>query len=399
MKKPIYILGLLLALLSCQHKDVAPDGYLKPLALFLEPRADGVSLTWSPAFHFEEGMYGGSGGSAPIQPAQYEVYISETDEKSLQKVAVIDGSVQTYVLRNQPAGKTIYAKVKAVHPGLATTESPVVTTNTGQLGTTSLLFPDNPPAIIFGSWSGSTLLYSGWNDVWTIRKADGMLRTLKNLGSQPVLSPDGRTVAYLANRNNNTSYSTQLFIETVESATVQLIDTQPAIFCAEWSHDGQWLAYVTNGEIWKVAIADGKRSLINRGTWNANQSQIAWSPDDQAILVTQERTIPVVNRYVANLLRVPVNGGEPQSFLVSDWRDEQPAFSPDGQQLAFFSHRSGYRAIWVMNRSTGMLRQLTGGSEQFYYINRLDWMDNKQLTYTAQSTAVADVTLKKVTLP
>ncbi len=397
MKKSVYIFfGLLLTLLSCKHKDVTPDGYLKPLSLFLEPQADGVSLKWSPVFFFEEGMYG---GPSPIQPTQYEVYISDTDENSLQKVAVTDGSIQAYILRNQPAGKTIYAKVKAIHPGLTTSESNVATTNAGQLGATSLLFPDNTPAITFGSWGGSTLLYSGWNDTWTIRKPDGALRTLKNLGSQPVSSPDGRTIAYLATRNNNTSYSTQLFIETVESGTVQLLDTQQAIYSVEWSNDGQWLAYVTAREIWKVAIADGKRSLINKGTWNASQSQIAWSPDDQSIIVTREKSVPVVYRYVVNLLSVPVNGGEPQPFLVSDWRDEHPTFSPDGQQLAFFSYRSGYQAVWVLDRPMGKLRQVTGSSERFYYINRLDWMDNKQLTYTAQSTISADVTLKKVTLP
>lgn len=404
MKTTSLLCLLLLILGGCKHKEVAPGTYLKPLFLILEPQKDGISLKWNPAFYLEEGMYP---GPTPVAPAQYEVYLSESGPTALRKIAVIDGNIREYVMSGQPEGKTIHVQVKAIHPRLVTSESNVATTNTGQLGMAQLLFSDNTPNVTFGSWGGSSLVYAGENGMWTIRSADGTQRQLKNQGYQPVLSPDGRYVAYVANKNTNTSYSTQLFVQTVESGVVRLLDTQQAIFAVEWSNDGQWLAYIAIAQgqsksVWKRSVVDDRRIFLYTpvaGLGQLNDTQIDWSPDDTYVCVSRERTVPLVNRYVTNLLGIPANGGEPQSILASDYRDDQPAFSPDGQYLAFISDRSGYRAVWVMNRRTGKLQQVTGVLELFYYINRLDWMNNKALTYTTYQSASVGSSLRRVTLP
>lgn len=403
MRSTLLLCSMLLILGGCEHKDVLPNAYLRSLSLGIEPLRDGLLLKWTPQYYFED-----YGPDNSVLPAQYEIYVSDGTEKELRKVAVIDGTVREYAVRNQPEGKTLYAQVKAIHPQLKTSESNIVTTNTGQLGTAALLFPDNTPAIKYGAWQNSTLLYSDWSEVWAIQSADGNLRTVKNGGSMPVLSPDGRYVAFLGSRNPNTSNTTQLFVETVESGAVQLIDTQPGIFSVEWSTDGRTLAYVALGEkqsnrsVWIRSLAADKSVLLYTPAASPDQlgeGRIDWSPDDTFIVVTQGRTVPSTNRYVTNLVRVPVDGSAPQTLLASDWFDEQPAFSPEGQRLAFISNRSGYWAIWILNLKTDKLRQVTGSQEQFYYINRLDWKNNTQLSYTAHLPLPADISLKIVTLP
>lgn len=139
--------------------------------------------------------------------------------------------------------------------------------------------------------------------------------------------------------------------------------------------------------------------LINERSWDLSENRIDWSPDDRFIVISQARTLPVMNRYVTNLVSFPATGGDPETLLASDWRDEQPAFSPDGQHLAFVSNRSGYSAIWIMNLKTNKLRQITSNQEYFTYYNRLDWMNNTQLTYSAPLSPTSYHSLKKVTLP
>jgi WD40-like Beta Propeller Repeat len=406
MKKLTSLLWLLLVLAGgCKHSDptpALPDGtYLKPLWLGAEPRPDGIALAWTPVIYFEEGMYG---PVKSVTPAQYEIYISETGEDALQKVAVIDGSIRQYVIQNQPSGKTLCAQVKAIHPQLTGSESNVVTTNTGQLGTSALLFPSLTPTpnLIYGAWSNGSLVYADWNGL-SVRRPDGTVRKLVSNGFRPVLSPDGRYVAFLGGRNSNSSsYNTELFIETVESGLVRSVAVRRAIHAVEWSHDGNWLAYAadgTGGELWKVSATSPQTTLLTTGDWNTNQDRIAWSPDDAFVVMTRTQNPPGIKRYVTNLVRIPATGGAAQTLLASTWHDEQPAYSPDSQRLAFISDRSGYTAIWVLTLKTGQLQQITKYDGQFYYINRLDWRNNTQLTYSARLPAPDDISLKVITLP
>ena len=404
MRVSLSLCFLLLILGGCKRDEPQPETYLRSLSLTVEPLATGISLKWGPVFYFEEGMYP---GPTPVNPTQYEIYLSDKGENNLQKVAIIDGNIREYVVRNQPAGQTIYAKIKAVRPGLESSESAIATTNTGKLGTAELLFPQNTPYISTADWSGSSLVYSTSDGLFVMR-SDGSTRKLKSTGWFPVLSPDGRYVAFLASVNNNTSYTTQLFIEEVESGTVQMLDSKNSFFSLEWSHDGKSLAYFASGGlqgkgIWTYSLADRTATVVHIPADGASQlssSQIDWSPDDRSIVAVQEKTALIPNRYVTNLIRIPVGGGNVETLLVSNWRDEVPTYSPDGKRLAFISYRSGYPAIWIMDVKTATIQQITGTQESLYFMGRLDWLNNSQLTYSARLLPPApEMSLKKVTLP
>jgi TolB protein len=78
---------------------------------------------------------------------------------------------------------------------------------------------------------------------------------------------------------------------------------------------------------------------------------------------------------------MPADGGEPQqrtAHAASDWG---PAWSPDCEEIAFHSDRSGNRDIWVVPLGPGPARQLTRRTE-----NDLDprWSpDGKRLVFSA----------------
>lgn len=394
MKTTILLCLLLVGMCSCKHDDLPPDSYLKDLSLTLTPLPDGIKLEWGPIFVFEEGMYGGSG---PTAPAEYEIYTSETSGKELRKLAVVASNVQKYALSGYPVGKTMYVQVKATHPRLSPGKSNVATTNTGQLGTTALLFPSNTPYLSYGAWGGSNLIYQGKKSLEILR-SDGTVHVLKSTGSVPVLSPDGRYVAF-AGGPTNMGNNPQLFIEDVETGIVQLLDTHKAIHSIEWANDGKSLAYTTDGGLWTYSFKDGKYRWLTYVV-NSGYQQIDWSPDDKYLVFTQQRDILELNATTFNLSRIPAEGGNTEFFLTSNWRETQPTFSPDGTRLGFISYRSGYSAVWMMDVRSGKIQQLTGPSEYFSYLSRLDWANNNQVTYTSLvERGKSDLSLKKVIVP
>lgn len=77
--------------------------------------------------------------------------------------------------------------------------------------------------------------------------------------------------------------------------------------------------------------------------------------------------------------------------------DLSPAISPDGQAVAFISNRAGSSYdVWIYNRATAELRQLTRGAEA---VGGLSWSgDSKRvaLTTTATSTGLTGIGLVEV---
>lgn len=104
-----------------------------------------------------------------------------------------------------------------------------------------------------------------------------------------------------------------------------------------------------------VANADGsgERALLRDPNRDYDAS---FSPDAQWIVFTSERNGS------ADLYRVHADGTGLEQLTAHQSFDGQGAISPDGRQLAFVSTREGGRAnIWILDLRTLKLRNLTGG--------------------------------------
>jgi len=105
-----------------------------------------------------------------------------------------------------------------------------------------------------------------------------------------------------------------------------------------------------------VADADGgnERKLIDSGTLDYNAS---FSADGQWIVFTSERD----GLGNSNLYRCRADGTQAERLTDSPHVDNTGAFSPDGRKVAFVSTREGFLAnIWVLDLETKELRNLTG---------------------------------------
>src|SRR5262249_24578915 len=142
----------------------------------------------------------------------------------------------------------------------------------------------------------------------------------------PMISPDGRRVAFVAQQASGVASLWVRSFDTQEAA-VRIQGTEGA---SEpfWSPDGASIAFFAQGKLKKIAIAGGLAQTIcnttpgQSGTWNSS-GDIVFNPTNRA-----------------PLMRVRTSGGTPQQLTtLNEARQENshrwPSFLPDGRHFLF----------------------------------------------------------------
>ena len=148
----------------------------------------------------------------------------------------------------------------------------------------------------------------------------------EGLEEWPAWSPDGGTLAYVAEVDGYR----QLFLRTMESGNERRISRDPTDHIQpQWSADGQRLAYV------KASSSRTKLEPSDLNGWYSSGGNI-WTLD--------------------------VEAGSDETRLIDDAFN--PAYSPDGQQIAYDTRLAGAHRIWLAEANGRNPRQLTSDSSE-----------------------------------
>ncbi len=183
----------------------------------------------------------------------------------------------------------------------------------------------------------------------------------------PVLSPDGRSVAYASDQNGNF----EIYIKQLApgGGELQLTNDGQQNLQPSWSPDGQRIAYYSNkrGGIWVVSALGGAPKQITEKGGNP-----VWSPDGLLIAfqsaplseVFTSRVIPPSSIWI-----VPAQGGTPKQISHPgnpSGGHSTPSWSPDGKRIAFQASDFIFSSIWTMGIDGSDPKKITDGIDPFF---------------------------------
>ena len=272
----------------------------------------------------------------------------------------------------------------------------------------------------------------------------------KKRDSDPTWSPDGKTIAYVSNREGG-SYQIYLY-DVASDQSRKLSDLQGGAGSVKWMPDGSALlavsdiyadcgvdpaciktktkaeetnptqAHIVTGLLyrhWKswqaatrshilyVPIAGGPARDLTPGGFDAPPFSVGGgdefdvSPDGKELVFARDTEQNPELSTNSDLFIVPIKGGEPKRITTRRGADTSPKYSPDGRWIAWRSQsRAGYESdlweLWLYDRETSAAHRIAPAFDN--WVESITWSpDGRSLYVTAPEktkTAIYEVGVK-----
>jgi Tol biopolymer transport system component/imidazolonepropionase-like amidohydrolase len=139
--------------------------------------------------------------------------------------------------------------------------------------------------------------------------------------------------------------------EQADSREVRLTLNEGTSMAAALSPDGRTIVIDLLGALWTMSGNGGRATRILEDGYDARMP--AWSPDGQRIAFQAYRSS------TWNIWTMSRDGSGLRQETSGPFDDREPHWSPDGARIAFSSDRSGNYDVWTLTLATGELRQIT----------------------------------------
>jgi WD40 repeat protein len=217
-------------------------------------------------------------------------------------------------------------------PGIITQQTPASTVSpaTAPSKITHLVYQGRPDA------------QSKWI-IYYMRNDGTEIKALTNGASNDTnasLSPDGRKVVFVSDRDGNRQIYT---MNSDGTNQVNLTHNASENWTPAWSPDGRYIAFSSfrDGN-WELYYMNTDGSRPTRLTQNASADYSpAWSPDSKSLAFISDRD-GNLEIYILTL-----DGMKERRYTNNPATDQSPAWSPDGKSLAWVSYRDGNMEIYV----------------------------------------------------
>jgi Tol biopolymer transport system component/predicted Ser/Thr protein kinase len=200
----------------------------------------------------------------------------------------------------------------------------------------------------------------------------------------PAWSPDGRTLAYVAEAEG----TLQVFLRSLDAAQpIQLTrERWPVVSRPFWTPDGTRLYFVRNRELVSIGIAGGETQPVMKDA-PENNAAATISPDGRTIALVRGEP-GVYSIWTVDAGTGEVHRLERDGLPTPIRRVSEVAFSPDGTVLAaIVSHtaQGGARGVWLIPWPAGTPRlALAKAPYREVVQQRFGWMpDSRRIVFNA----------------
>ncbi len=189
--------------------------------------------------------------------------------------------------------------------------------------------------------SGKRAVFEARGEIFTVPAENGPTRRLTHSSGafdrNPAWSPDGKTIAYISDRDGEWAIYLQ---DQMGGEAQKLVDTKDLTYLHEllWSPDSKKLLYWDQvPRIWCVDVESKKRTLMATSDVRYGVGSPAWSPDSR--WVAYEESESYGN---SNIMLWSYDEKESTQLTSSFFLDFNPTFDHDGKYLYFASSRHFY---------------------------------------------------------
>ncbi len=187
----------------------------------------------------------------------------------------------------------------------------------------------------------------------------------------PAWSPDGKTVAYLADVNG----VKQVFTRALGSATpVQLTKSLGSCDSLFWHPGGTRIYYTSEHHLWSIGVAGGEPEIVDK---EANGGAI--SPDGKTLAIMRGGEF-------ANLWLISTQDGKEHQYKQAPFPDTfrdayTAAFSPDGSKIGIaFNVNSGGAGFefWIVPFPSGKPKRAIPPTAAHRLVSGFSWMPDSR---------------------
>ncbi|MFV0388004.1 MAG: amidohydrolase family protein [Pyrinomonadaceae bacterium] len=249
---------------------------------------------------------------------------------------------------------------------------------------------------------GKKFVFDMLGDIYIVDIAGGNARALTQdfaWNIQPAISPDGKQVAFVSDRDGISNIWTM----NIDGTNLRQVskEKQNIVHSPKWSPDGEYIVAdkgimssrsIPAGEIWLYHVSGGGGLPIKtRQYGKRDQKNIAdpvFSPDGKYIYYTQDITPGSVFEYNRDplkslfaIVRYEINEGREERYIAGVGGAIVATPSPDGKKIAFIRRIRNKTALFIKDFDTGteepiyaeMERDMQEGFGSEGYYAYFDW--------------------------
>jgi len=284
------------------------------------------------------------------------------------------------------------------------------------------------------------------SELWVVELAGGEPKRISEGDAmQPTWSPDGQTIAFWGIRDFDGGGAQREigFVSAGGGEPTWVTEDLAVDWSPVWSPESESLYYISDrggsANIWRIDVHPASGEAVNspRPLTAPSRlvSRIAISGDGSELIFTDENVSSNVARVELDTasgagLSVAVTRGssefvQAQASPDGEWvtfrsvgsqedlyvvradgsdllqltddsaKDRRPSWSPVGEQILFYSDRSGRYEFWAMNRDGSGLEQLTEGEGDSFFYPKWSPDGGKISATTSNASAIWDLSLTK----